>query len=159
MKGIFKSLFPELNADFKILPRKNLDSKSQSEIIYLEIDIEVLKKTRIEFNKKIDISTEFTQYQGISDFPSSYRDLSFLIKDPSEIEALEKLIFKFHNQILKEVFIFDYFFNKEKNFIKLGFRFVFQSKEKTLTIEEIDNIMNSIIKTTSQLNSVEIPGI
>ena len=32
----------------------------------------------------------------------------------------------------------------------MGFRFTFQSKDKTLTVDEIDNIMNIIIKTTSQ---------
>ena len=50
-------------------------------------------------------------------------------------------------------FYFDYFFNKENNLLN-WFRFVFQSKEKLAF--EIDNIMNSIIKTTSQLNSAEI---
>ena len=46
----------------------------------------------------------------------------------------------------------------ERNQCKLGFRFVFQSLEKTLTDSEVDYIINDIVKSVSQLDDVEVPG-
>ena len=41
----------------------------------------------------------------------------------------------------------------------MGYRFVYQSNNKTLTVEDIDKVMNSIIKKSLEIDSVEIPGI
>ena len=59
---------------------------------------------------------------------------------------------------LKSVFVFD-FYKKNKNHIKIGFRFVFQSLIETLTIEAIDIELDSIISDTLKLDGVQIPGL
>ena len=43
-------------------------------------------------------------------------------------------------------------------FGKLGFRFVFQSLEKTLTDTEIDYIINDIVKLVTEIDHIEVPG-
>ena len=41
----------------------------------------------------------------------------------------------------------------------MGFRFIFQSNMKTLTIDEIDRVLNDIIESTLKIKSIKIPGI
>ena len=72
------------------------------------------------------------KYSQISEYPSVKRDLSFQIKDTKNIDTLVKLLTSFENDYLKESFIFDFYNDVERDQCKLGFRFVFQSLEKTL---------------------------
>ena len=69
------------------------------------------------------------------------------------------MIFNHKNPILRDVFIFDYYQNKETDEIKMGFRFTFQSHDKTLTFDEIDNAIELIISETLEINSISVPGI
>ena len=111
---------------------------------------------KIYLPKKIN---DFIEYQPISDFPSTYRDISFLIEDKSKIVELERLMLGFINQNLKETFIFDYYDNVKTNQIKIGVRFIFQAYEQTLTDNNVDDIMSEIIKLAFTIKGVTIPGI
>ena len=62
-------------------------------------------------------------------------------------------------KLLKEVFVFDYYKNEKTNEIKIGFRFIFQSKNSTITDDEVEEVMDNIIKNALKLESVSIPGI
>ena len=57
------------------------------------------------------------------------------------------------------IFAFDYYQNKQTKEIKVGYRFTFQSSKKTITDEEIEEILNDIISTALQFNSISIPGL
>ena len=65
----------------------------------------------------------------------------------------------FEDKLLKEVFIFDYFYNKKNEEIKIGFRFVFQSTDSTITETQVSNIIGVIINHTKNINGVNIPGL
>ena len=82
-----------------------------------------------------------------------------IVKDYSEYEPLKEYIFNFKDDILKDVFIFDYFLNEKNNEIKIGFRFIFQDSNSTITETQVNNIMNVIIKNTIKDKSVTIPGL
>ena len=62
-----------------------------------------------------------------------------------------------HN--LKDIFIFDYYNNVDKNITKIGFRFIFQSNVKTLEEHEIDKEMLKVFKAIKNFTGVEIPGL
>ena len=85
--------------------------------------------------------------------------MSYLIRDSSKIDLLHELIFNYQNSILRDVFIFDYYLNEKNNEVKIGFRFTFQSNNETLTIEQIDDVLNHIIAETLEIDSIEIPGL
>ena len=68
-------------------------------------------------------------------------------------------ILNFENKLLKESFVFDYYKNEKMEEIKIGFRFIFQSKNFTITDEEVDNVMNIIISGALTHNSISIPGL
>jgi phenylalanyl-tRNA synthetase beta subunit len=65
----------------------------------------------------------------------------------------------YKNDIIKYVYIFDYFYNEKREEIKIGFRFVFQAKKTTLTSNQIDEVYNDIINKSLKIEGLNIPGI
>jgi phenylalanyl-tRNA synthetase beta subunit len=59
---------------------------------------------------------------------------------------------------LKEAFVFD-FYKKDPNNIKIGFRFIFQSRFSTLTISDVDEEMINIVNASKRIAGIEIPGL
>ena len=72
---------------------------------------------------------------------------------------LQDCIFNFKDDLLKEVFIFDYFFNEKNSEIKIGFRFIFQSTNSTITETQVNDVINNIINETQKIKSISIPGL
>ena len=157
-------VFKKINIDFdsKIIeeiPRSSLKTKHKSKIFLLEISIDDLPENIFEYESKTTSSLKIRKkYELVSEFPSSTRDISFLLSNEKLIKKLEDTLFNKKSNNLKSVFVFD-FFKKNKNHIKIGFRFVFQSSKETLTIEAIDSELNSIISDTLNLDGVQIPGL
>ena len=141
------------------ISRSLVDSKNKTKIYYAEFNIEDIN---FKFkNESIDkyVNFEESTFKEISDYPRIYRDLSFLVKDSSSIENLFKTLESFEEEILIERFIFDFYEDTKKNIIKIGYRFIFQSKEKTLTDPEVDKVINAIVKSSLANDGIEIPGI
>jgi phenylalanyl-tRNA synthetase beta chain len=156
--SVFSELELGLSLEATEISRTNLESKIKYPIYSLEFNIKELKEAL-----KSEIPTilpKFTniKYSQISEFPSIKRDLSFQIKDLKNIDKLINLITSFGNDLLKESFIFDFYNDVERNQCKLGFRFIFQSPEKTLRDTEVDYIINDIVKSVSQIDDVKVPG-
>ena len=159
VKNILRSHLNDKELDFINIPRESLDSKSKNHISYLEIEIDdsfSIDNTTFDKNK---LNKKNIQYIPISDFPCSTRDLSFSIKDYSKCKILEDSILNLRHNLLKEVFIFDYFKNEKLKEIKMGFRFVFQSCDKTITDSEVNEVMDSIIINALNIDTVSIPGL
>lgn len=144
--------------NFEEISRVKINSKSKNMITYAEFEI----NSNVEINYDEDLKDKKfldIQYQPVSEFPCSIRDLSFSVKDYSKYEPLKEYIFNFKDDILKDVFIFDYFLNEKNNEIKIGFRFIFQDSNSTITETQVNNIMNVIINHTIKDKSVTIPGL
>jgi phenylalanyl-tRNA synthetase beta chain len=144
--------------NFEEISRVKINSKSKNMITYAEFEI----NSNVEINYDEDFKDKKfldIQYQPVSEFPCSIRDLSFSVKDYSRYEPLKEYIFNFKDDILKDVFIFDYFLNEKNNEIKIGFRFIFQDSNSTITEIQVNNIMNVIINHTIKDKSVTIPGL
>ena len=100
------------------------------------------------------------ELDDVSDFPASYRDLSFSLSDLSNIEDILKIVRDVKdNEILKESFIFDLFQNRKINLLKVGIRFKFQAFDRSLTDEEIDRSMDKIIKASLAIDGINIEGL
>ncbi len=156
-KDIFDSKITSANSiSYQNLSRENLDTKSKETVIFCEIEINSsFKVDYIDF-KNNDVNYNYTP---ISEFPLSSRDLSFSIKDFKNSKVLQEYILNFSDTLLKEVFIFDYFYNDKTNEIKMGFRFIFQDTRTTITETKVNNIMDVIIENSIKLNGVNIPGL
>ena len=149
------------NSDFiiKEISRAELKSKKKDKIFYTEISIDKISNCIFKDSESSHDSMNFIKYQSVSEFPSSARDLSFSVKDANSYQNLQKFILNIKDNLLKEVFIFDFYMNEKKEEIKIGFRFIFQSQNKTVTELEVSNIMAKIIDSATSMDSVEIPGL
>ena len=147
---------------FKVveIPRANLDTKKKDKIFYVEIALEDIPELFFsglgETNKK---QVNFVKYIPISEFPSSTRDFSFSIMDLSKVNEVIKILENFSHALIKKSFIFDFYKNEKTETVKLGYRFVFQSKSKTLSDEEINKTVEEIIAPIIELDGVSIPGM
>ena len=152
------SCLSDIPLKFLDVDRSKLDSKSKTPVVLFEANLEDFDRNNVNYAPLFQRNKTISQYTPISDFPSTNRDISFALKDPLKVKELEDAINSLDNNLLKEVFMFDYFNNTKNNQIKLGYRFIFQSTSKTLTDEEVDDVMSYIMESTLQLAGIEIPG-
>ena len=159
LTSIFKEILPNENLEFSLLNRKSLNTKVKNEIICCEIDIASFSSDVLSFKETSKPPESFIEYTPISDLPISIRDLSFSIRDFTELDKLQKYILEFEHELLRDVFIFDYFNNEKNAEIKIGFRFVFQSADTTITELQVNKIINVIISHIEGIDGITIPGL
>jgi phenylalanyl-tRNA synthetase beta chain len=155
----FNDELPNENFNFKVLDREALNSKIKNEIVVSEVNIDSFSPEILNYKHNSKPPKNFNQYLPISDLPYSKRDLSFSIIDYSSCEILKEYIMGFEDKLLKEVFIFDYFYNEKNSEIKIGFRFIFQSIDSTITETQVSDIIGVIINHTKNIKGVTIPGL
>ncbi len=158
-KTLFSKLFSLDEIEIEQISRQNLDTKIKNQIVYFEIN---LNELITDLNMNDDLSIEdkvFVKYSPISEFPKIVRDLSFSLDKYKNVEDLQNLFLKFSDKNLKDIFIFDFFDNPSNGDIKIGFRFTFQSTEKTLTEIDVNIIMDKIINQSISISGVNIPGL
>ena len=159
LTSIFKEILPGENLEFSLLNRELLNTKVKNEIICYEIDMASFSSDVLSFKEISKPPESFAEYTPISDLPISIRDLSFSVRDFTELDKLQEYILEFKHELLKEVFIFDYFKNDKDAEIKIGFRFVFQSADTTITEMQVNNIINVIIDHIEDIEGITIPGL
>ena len=159
LTSLFKEILPGENLEFSLLNRELLNTKVKNEIICCEIDMASFSSDVLSFKEISKPPESFIEYTPISDLPISIRDLSFSIRDFTELDKLQKYILEFEHELLKDVFIFDYFNNEKDAEIKIGFRFVFQSVDTTITEMQVNKIINVIISHIEDIDGITIPGL
>ena len=135
---LFQEILPNEMFNIKILSRDLLDTKIKNEIVALEVDIDKFSSDILFYKEQSKTPESFVQYRPISELPSSFKDISYSIKDFNKTKELQDLLLNYQNEIIKNVYIFDYFKNEKQEEIKIGFRFIFQSKKATLNSAEIE---------------------
>ena len=141
------------------ISRESVKSKLKNQIVYGEMVIDSsLKVDRQAFDENNTKIKDY-KYLPISEYPSSTRDISFSIKDFSKLKILDEVIDSFKHELIKEIFIFDYFNNTNTKEIKIGYRFILQSKQATITDSEVNEVMNELISKALSINSVSVPGL
>ena len=156
---LFHEILPNEVFDFKIVSREYLDTKIKNEIVALEINIDSFSSDILSYKELSQSPENFAQYSPISDFPCSYKDISYSIEDYSKTQELQDLLLNYKSDIIKNVYIFDYFKNEKQEQIKIGFRFTFQSKKTTLSSGEIELAYNDIVTKSLSIGGISIPGI
>jgi len=158
-----KELFQKINFDITKyiinIDRTKFNSKVKTPIFLIELKIEDLDRNIRNYKTKEIPLSNFIKYQPISEFPSSYRDLSFSVKDSSRIIEIVNTLDSVESRIIKNSFMFDYYENKKINETKIGYRFIFQSNKKTLTDIEINDEIEKIMDLALSIKSVSLPGL
>jgi phenylalanyl-tRNA synthetase beta chain len=156
---LFQKILPNEVFDFKIISRELLDTKINNEIISLEVDISSFSSDILSYKEICKPPESFAQYIPISDLPSSFKDISYSIKDYSKTQELQDLLLNYQCDIIKNIYIFDFFKNEKQEEIKIGFRFTFQSNKATLNSAEIELVYNDIVTKSLNISGISIPGM
>lgn len=133
--------FGEINDSLK----NNL--KISNEIGVFEINLEILKEFKIP--SKI--------FKKISSYPPILRDLAFLVPKNVVFNKIFQIIKNFH-PLIYSVEPFDVFESEKlgENVRNIAFHLIFQSFERTLTSEEVDKIINDLVKTLEQKFGIKL---
>jgi len=153
-----------LNNDMPIfiieeIHRKDLKTKKKERIFYAEILVDDIPENHFKKLNSDTASINFVKYQPVSEYPSSVRDFSFSIKKPEQYNDVISHIKKFQNDNLKDFYIFHFYLNEKLGEIKVGIRLIFQSYNKTLSDEDIQNSIDKILEPIVKLEGVYIPGL
>jgi len=145
--------------NIETISRDKMNSKINNHISYLEIETSSFNLNILDYQQIYKTPKSYQVYQPISEFPSSSRDLSFSIKDFDACKPLEDTVLSFSHEFIKDIFIFDYYKNENMKEIKIAFRFIFQSNKGTLKENEVNDVINTIIKQALSIKTVQIPGL
>ena len=91
-------------------------------------------------------------FQHLSIYPGIARDLSFVVDDEISVGEVSKIVNKIGGQILKQLTLYDLYKGDqvEKGKKSITFNLFFQDSKRTLTDEEVDVILETIISETSK---------
>ena len=118
-------------------------------VLYAEIDVKtVLDK----------YSIKPVQFKSISKFPEVTRDLSILIDDDLNFDKIYKTTKQIDQNLIKDVYLFDVFEGKNlpKNKKSYGISFKLQDNKKTLSENEIEEVMGKIISRLKKEFNAEL---
>ena len=156
---IFDILGIDVEKDIIQISRDKMDSKIKTKVFGLEINLNDILKEFKKYKIKSKSVEGCVQYQPISEYPSSTRDLSFSIENHLMVKKVIKKLESIDIINLRESYMFDFYENTKTNIIKIGYRFIFQSHDRTLTDQEIDSQINIIINSILSIDSVSLPGM
>ena len=159
LTSILKNYLKQENLSCDKIDRNSLDTKLKTQISYLELELNNIDQSIVEYKERSKPPKSIKKYKPVSDFPSSMRDLSFSITDYSKSQILEELILNYNHELLKEVYIFDFYVNNKSHEIKVGYRFIFQSDKKTITDSEVEFVINDIISKALDIQTITLPGL
>jgi len=98
-----------------------------------------------------------SQYKEVSKYPSTYRDISFVVDKNFDYNSYCDLIRECAKDLVEEVKLIDEYENREKfgeDKKSFTFRIIYRSFERTLTNEEVNEIQEKIRqKTAKELNA------
>ena len=146
---------------FKIneIHRNSLNTKKKDKIFYVETLIEDIPASFFSSIRSLRKDINFIKYRPISEYPSSKRDFSFSINDLSKVDKVISIFERVSDEIIKDIFIFDFYKDEKTKTVKLGYRLIFQSKSKTLSDIDINNKVDEIIYPILKIDGVSIPGM
>ncbi|MGQ9618156.1 MAG: phenylalanine--tRNA ligase subunit beta [Candidatus Aminicenantia bacterium] len=132
--------------DYNILKKFSIDR----DVYYCEISIDEL----------FELETSQKPIQPPPRFPSVKRDLSFLISKEIQYSKVERAIKMTGIEELEEFFLWDLFRGGEipEDKLSMTVGFLFRAKDRTLTHDEVDEMMERIGKTLQENFDVQIRG-
>ena len=112
----------------------------------------------INITKLEKYSRENKKYVEIPKFPAVERDIAIIVNEEVEVGQIEKIITKKGKKLLESMKLFDIYRNEKlgENKKSVAYALMFRDKNKTLSDEEINTVMNSIIEELEKTLNAEL---
>ena len=103
--------------------------------------------SKIDVYKLVKYSKEDKKYAPIPKYPAVERDIAVIVDEAIEVGRIEKVITKKCKKILEEIKLFDIYRSEKlgENKKSIAFALTFRAQDKTLTDEEINGAMDTIV--------------
>jgi len=126
----------------EISPKILDDLKIKGKIYVFDIDFEKLSKS----------ASEEHEYRPISRFPAAVRDIAVLVPRLVRVEEVLNKIEEAGGNLIRDIDLFDIYEGEElpEDKKNLAFHIIYQSENRTLSSEEIDEIQNKIISALEE---------
>ena len=126
----------------EISPKILDDLKIKGKICVFDIDFEKLSK----------LASEEHEYRPISRFPAAVRDIAVLVPRLVRVEEVLNKIEEAGGNLIRDIDLFDIYEGEElpEDKKNLAFHIIYQSENRTLSSEEIDEIQNKIISALEE---------
>lgn len=113
---------------------------------------------KIYVDKIVKYSREENKYVPVPKYPAVERDIAVIVDENVEVGKIEKVITKKCKKILEEVKLFDIYRSEKLGESKksIAFALTFRAQDKTLTDEEINGAMDTIINDLSKELGAEL---
>lgn len=161
-KNYLISIFSELDIDIaeniNAVDKLKFKSKTKNDAYSIEFNIQDIKDKFQNIVPVDDKIEKYVKYKKTSEFPRSVRDISFAFKNEENVNNAINYIEHLKIENLKEFYIFDFYKNEKTSEIKIGYRFIFQSEDRTLTDIEVNGYIENILKPILQMDAVSVPG-
>lgn len=113
---------------------------------------------KIDVDKLVKYSKEDKKYTPIPKYPAVERDIAVIVDEDIEVGKIEKVITKKCKKILEEIKLFDIYRSEKlgENKKSIAFALTFRAQDKTLTDEEINGAMDTIISDLEKELNAEL---
>lgn len=178
LKGVLEELFASLlikDLSFEEGEYPFLHPKRQAHILLEGKRIGLLGEIHVDTRKAYDIKQpsscfeldlspllekegEVVKYKSIPRFPSISRDLALVVHEETTSQSISAIMTEEGGDLLKRVEVFDLYHGPQlgEGEKSLAYTLNFYSQERTLTDEEVDSILHSIIGALEEKLSARV---
>lgn len=112
----------------------------------------------VNITKLVKYAKSNKKYVEVPKFPAVERDIAIIVDENIEVGQIEKIITKKSKKILENIKLFDIYRNEKlgENKKSVAYSLIFRDKNKTLSDEEINNIMENIISELEKQLKAEL---
>ena len=106
----------------------------------------------IDMKSVMELSVSDVKYEGIPKFPAMTRDISLSMKKEVTAGEIEEVIRKKGGKLLESYELFDVYEGSQilQGYKSMAYKVVFRASDRTLTDEEVNNVMDKIINALSE---------
>ncbi len=101
----------------------------------------------VNITKLVKYAKANKKYVEVPKFPAVERDIAIIVDKEVEVGQIEKIIIKKAKKLLESMELFDIYRNEKlgENKKSVAYSLIFRDKNKTLSDEEINMVMESIV--------------
>ena len=123
--------------------------------IHPQIEKEDVFVMEVNLDKLLEKRVEKTKFKEIPKFPAIDRDIALIVMENIEIAKIEKTIKSNGKKLLESFEVFDIYRNEKlgENKKSIAINLKFRDKEKTLTDEEVNTVMEQIISGLTKIGA------
>ena len=101
----------------------------------------------VNITKLVKYAKSNKKYTEVPKFPAVERDIAIIVDERVEVGQIEKIITKKSKKLLERMQLFDIYRNEKlgENKKSVAYSLIFRDKNKTLSDEEINIVMENII--------------